>query len=35
MTLSPCSIPGPALPIISPGPVDIPACAANAFSLQI
>src|SRR5437763_519723 len=44
MTRSPASMPGPALPIMSPGPADnelgdkrlgsIPACFANAFSLQ-
>src|SRR5438552_610895 len=39
-TLNPASMPGPALPIISPGPVDdetgaVPACVAKAFSLQM
>jgi len=27
-------MPGPALPIISPGPLEIPACVAKAFSFQ-
>jgi hypothetical protein len=28
-------MPGPALPIISPGPAAIPACFAKTFSLQM
>src|SRR3954447_17898699 len=40
MTLRPCSMPGPALPIISPGPLDsplgaIPACIDKNFSSQM
>src|SRR6516165_12042979 len=35
MTLSPASMPGPALPIISPGPAAITACIGNSFSFQI
>src|SRR5215469_14823281 len=40
MTRNPASMPGPALPIISPGPVDgelgaIPACFGKTFSFQM
>src|SRR5215471_11106950 len=32
ITRSPVSMPGPALPIISPGPAPIPSCFAKTFS---
>src|SRR5215469_7171511 len=35
MTLSPSSMPGPLLPIISPGPAAFPACFAKTFSRQM
>src|SRR6516225_7788116 len=35
ITLRPASMPGPAFPIISPGPAEIPACFSKTFSLQM